>query len=262
MNEHNPPFLLLRGLVREQRHWGDFIAILQQHFPQTDMITLDIPGNGRLYQQTSPRSIAGMTDALRAQLSSLAVQTPFNLIGISMGGMIAIDWMLRYPNEIASGVLINTSISNYAPFYQRLRWQNYASFFKMVWQAPAQREQTGLALTANLQGNNAQVLENWQRWQQECPVSLKSACNQLLASATFKAHQKPVQPLLILTATADRLVDCQCSIKLHEVWQTDFAQHSRAGHDLPLDDPWWVSEMIKVWLERRHTVSSITGIQG
>lgn len=248
MNVHNPPFLLIRGLVREQRHWGDFIAVLQQNFPQTEMITLDILGNGRLYQQTSPRSIAGMTDALRVQLSSLAVQPPLNLIGISMGGMIAIDWMLRYPNEIANGVLINTSISNYAPFYQRLRWQNYARFLKMLWQTPMQREQTGLALTANLQGNNAQVLANWQRWQQECPVSLKSAFNQLLASATFKAHQKPVQPLFILTSTADRLVNCQCSIKLHTAWQADFAQHSNAGHDLPLDDPWWVSRMIKDWL--------------
>ncbi|MEQ1636982.1 MAG: alpha/beta hydrolase [Methylococcales bacterium] len=249
MAANNYPFLLLRGLIREQRHWGDFIPVLQEQFPRTEIIALDIPGNGQLYQRESPKSIANMTEALREQLSQSDAKKPVNLVALSMGGMIALDWMIRYPTEIASGVLINTSVRQYAPFFQRLRWQNYCRFLKMAAQTPAQKEQTILDLTSNHQRNNATVLENWLCWQRQYPVSGKNAFNQLLASATFKATRKPLQPMLILTSSADRLVDYQCSVELREVWQTAFAQHETAGHDLPLDDPLWVSQRIKDWLD-------------
>ena len=77
--------------------------MLQQRFPEAQIITPDIPGNGRFNHLISPDSIAGMTDALRAQVVS---RRNLRLIAISMGGMIAIDWMTRYPDEIKSAVLI------------------------------------------------------------------------------------------------------------------------------------------------------------
>lgn len=248
MKTNKAAFLLLRGLVREQRHWGDFTAVLQQRFPENDIITLDIPGNGQLFQSESPRTIAGMTEALRKQLAELRRTEPVHLIALSMGGMIAIDWMIRYPEEIAGGVLVNTSLSNYSPFYRRLRWQNYLSFLKMKWQTPAQKERTILNLTSNLERDNAELLENWQNWQRQCPVSMQNTLNQIIASATFQPVQKPLQPLLILTSTADRLVDYRCSVRLHQAWNTAFEQQSEAGHDLTLDAPLWVSEAIKNWL--------------
>ncbi|NOT83808.1 MAG: alpha/beta hydrolase [Methylococcaceae bacterium] len=243
------PLLLIRGLMREQRHWGDFIRVLQLQFPLADIITLDLPGNGHLYESASPKTIADMTEALRQQLTPLQRASPLNLIALSMGGMIAIDWMARYPKEIATGVLINTSVGHYAPFYQRLRWQNYLIFLKMGWQSPAQREQAILGLTSNFERDNAELLKNWQCWQQQYPVSGENAFNQLLASALFNPIKKPLHPLLIITSTADHLVDYYCSVRLHQAWQTAFAQHDTAGHDLPLDDPLWVSQMIKNWLD-------------
>ncbi|MCX7089158.1 MAG: alpha/beta hydrolase [Methylococcales bacterium] len=245
MAANNTPFLLLRGLMREQRHWGDFVTLLQQQHPDADIITLDIPGNGHLYQRESPKSIAGMTDALRQQLKAA---TPINLIALSMGGMIAIDWATRYPEEISALVLINTSVSRYAPFYWRLRWQNYCHFLTMLWQNPTQKEQTIVALTSNYHQDDAKLVDNWQHWRQQCPVSAKNAYHQIRASATFKSLQKPSQPLLILTSSADRLVDYRCSVRLHEAWESAFEQHLTAGHDLPLDAPLWVSQVIKKWL--------------
>ncbi len=249
MSAKQAPFLLLRGLIREQRHWGDFGAILQQYNPGADIITLDIPGNGQLYQSESPQTIAGMTEALRQQLTSAGKRGPVNLVALSMGGMIAIDWMCRYGDEINTGVLINTSVNTYSPFYQRLRWQNYLRFLALCWQSPAQKERSILALTSNVEGHNESVLKNWQLWQQQYPVSFTNALKQIRASAKFKPTQKPSQPLLVISSKADRLVDYRCSVRLQTAWQTAFAQHCSAGHDLPLDDPRWVSEVIKDWLD-------------
>lgn len=247
MNISKFPLLLLRGLIREQHHWGDFPNILQEHFPQTEILMLDIPGNGCFYQSTSPKTIAGMTDALRQQLKDLEKSVPVNLLALSMGGMIAIDWMTRYPEEIATGVLVNTSLANLSPFYQRLRWQRYGLLLKMIRQTPAEKEQTILTLTSNHQQHNADLLKAWQQRQQQYPVTPQNALNQIIASATFQPTQRPSQPLLVVTSKADQLVDYRCSIKLHQAWHTALEQHETAGHDIPLDDPLWLSQIIKDW---------------
>ncbi len=68
-NKNKSCFVLIRGLLREQRHWDEFTQSLTQQFPDTEILTLDILGNGGLYQQTSPNTIEGLTEALRSQLA-------------------------------------------------------------------------------------------------------------------------------------------------------------------------------------------------
>ncbi len=238
-------FVLIRGLLREQRHWGEFTKLLAQQFPDAEILTLDIPGNGSLHQETSPNTITGLTEALRAQLAG---RKNLNLIAISMGGMIAIDWMNRHPLEIHSAVLINTSVRPYSPFFHRLRWQNYPGIASMLFKPAEQREQKILALTSNLHQNDAALLAAWKKWRGQCPVSKISAINQLRAAAQFLATDKPAQPLLIISAKNDRLVDYRCSHALHQAWHSDYLEHDNAGHDLPLDDPRWLTQAIKKWL--------------
>lgn len=237
-------FVLIRGLLREARHWGEFTGNLQQQFPEASIMTPDIPGNGRLHQLISPDTIAGMTEALRQQV---VINHPLRLIGLSMGGMIAIDWMTRYPNEVAAAVLINTSARPLSPFYHRLRWMIYPHVLKMIFRSAMQKEADILRLTSNRHQHDSKLLESWQRWQQQNPVSTASARNQFLAAVKFSITAKPQQPILIITSQADRLVDSRCSLKLAQTWQADYVQHETAGHDLPLDEPEWLAKAIRQW---------------
>jgi len=240
-------FILIRGLLRESRHWGDFPTQLQRNFPSTEILTPDIPGNGRLYQQPSPNHIGGMTSALRAQIRS---GKPAHIIGLSMGGMIAVDWMIRFPEDIQSAVLINTSLRQFSPFYHRLRWQIYPTIFKIMLQSPASREQTILAMTSNQHQRDQELLERWQKWQQQYPISSANIINQLLAATRFSAKIKPRQPLLVAASKSDRLVHYECSNRLQQQWNTDYCCHETAGHDIPLDDPGWLLEKIQRWLAK------------
>lgn len=234
--------VLIRGLLRDARHWGTFKNCLQSQFPHATIFTPDIPGNGHLYQQTSPACIPDMTDALRQQVS---MPGPFKLIALSMGGMIAIDWMTRYPDEITDAVLVNTSVRPISPFYQRMRWTIYPAIIRMMLRSGQQREAHILALTSNRHADNATLLSTWQTWQQACPVSTYSALNQLYAAARFSVTSKPKQPTLIISSKGDRLVSAKCSQQLAQSWQTKHIQHETAGHDLPLDEPIWLADVIK-----------------
>ncbi|WP_293007639.1 alpha/beta hydrolase [Nitrosomonas sp.] len=237
-------FILIRGLLREARHWGNFTADLQQHFPNAIISTPDIPGNGARYHETSPKTIAEITESLRQQKDS---SQPLRLISLSMGGMIAIDWMTRYPDEVEAAVLINTSARSLSPFYHRLRWTAYPHVLRMIFHSAAQKETDILRLTSNHHQHDNKLLKFWQQWQQQCPVSKASARNQVLAAVKFSILTKPQQPVLIVTSRADRLVDYRCSLRLARAWSTDYIQHESAGHDLPLDEPIWLINVIKQW---------------
>lgn len=249
---NNKQFVLIRGLFREARHWGKFIGALEEQFPDANILTPDIPGNGQLHYAISPKTIACMTDAIRKQVP---VRCQLKLVALSMGGMIAIDWMTRFPEEIESAVLVNTSARPVSPFYHRLRWAIYPQIIKMMFHSAPQREQDILELTSNKYRHDNQLLDDWKQWQQECPVSTHNAINQLWAAARFSITSKPQQSVLIVVSQADRLVDYCCGANLAKIWQTDHATHETAGHDLPLDEPIWLANTIKNWLMNKLVIS-------
>ncbi|MDP3282762.1 MAG: alpha/beta hydrolase, partial [Nitrosomonas sp.] len=128
---------------------------------------------------------------------------------------------------------------------------------KMIFHSATQKEADILGLTSNHHSNDRKLLESWQQWQQQNPVSKASAKNQFLAATKFSITDKPQQPLLFVTSRADRLVDYRCSLKLAETWQTSYMQHETAGHDLPLDEPEWLAGIIRQWFDSMIMLRSL-----
>ncbi len=245
-------WLLLRGLSREIEHWGDFPALLQSDFPGSKVHALDLPGTGLLYQQASPKRIAAITDSVRQHaIEQNMLDQPLTLLAYSLGGMVAWDWLQRYPEDINGAVLLNTSFANLSPFYQRLRWQSYATFLGLLLQSNLhKREASILKLVSNRTDVGGLIASEWTKIQQQRPVSMKNSLHQMTAAATYKPNkQKTTQPVLLLSSQKDRLVSSACSLAIQKRWQVDLAIHPWAGHDICLDQPLWVVDRIKRWTE-------------
>lgn len=246
-------WILLRGLTREARHWGDFPEQLAGRLPTARLLAVDLPGNGALCAQTSPTRVGALGAAVRAQLAALGAVPPYHLLAMSLGAMVAIDWALRHPGEVSGAVLINTSLRGLSPVHHRLRPANYACLLGLaLTRSDAARERAILALTSRRQrsAHAADALvERWCAYRRECPVSARNALRQLLAAARFRVPPAPPPvPLLLLSGAGDALVDARCSLRLAERWRVPHAVHPSAGHDLPLDDAPWVAQAIADWL--------------
>ena len=252
-------WVLLRGLTREARHWGDFPARLHAACPGDDILTPDLPGAGRRYAESSPASVAGLLAGVRKELEATGAQPPYRMLGLSLGGMLALEWAVRHPEEAAACVVINTSSGPLSPFFRRLRPRNYPSLLRTVFgnARPEEREGLILDLTSRLASNRAELVRAWSAWRRECPVSTTNALRQLAAAARYRLPQnRPPVPILVMAAARDTLVDPACSARLAASWGLPLAVHPEAGHDLPLDDPEWVAEQAKVWLAGRYHLSS------
>jgi len=235
------PVLLIRGLLREQRHWLDFPAMLSAKL-QRPVFTLDLPGCGLLHQQQSAASVP----ALRAQLQQQWAETypdeqgkPLHLVAISMGGMLALDWALSFPQQVKSVTLLNSSSAGLNPFWQRLQPRNYLKILLCLFAGPHQREQLIWQMTVN-SALKPDVLKRWQQWASENPVSRSNALRQLWAASRFRLTQKPACPVLVISGLADQLVSPLCSRSLAEKLSAPLITHATAGHDLPLDANDWL----------------------
>ncbi|MFT4047818.1 MAG: alpha/beta hydrolase [Solimonas sp.] len=248
MNE-NLPWVLLRGLIRDSRHWGDFAQRFAEGLGAAAVVTLDLPGNGALNRQTSPTTVAGMVARARAELAHRGVAPPYRLFAMSLGGMVAAAWMDAHPREIAAAVLVNTSLRPLSPFWQRLRPGAYATLARMLLNPDARHGEAAiLRLTSSRAAERMAVLDDWIAWREACPVSRANALRQLLAAVRFRAPRRaPAMPVLVLAGLGDRLVDPRCSQTLARRWHCALAEHPDAGHDLPLDDPGWVIVRVRDW---------------
>lgn len=249
-------WVLLRGLSREARHWGDFPERLASRLDDARLVAIDLPGNGALCTQKSPLRLAALTDAARGQAAAQCVAPPYHLLALSLGAMVAVDWAVRRPDEIAGAVLINTSLRGASPLHHRLRPSSYARLLRLVLSADdVERERAILALTSR-QPRSAPVagalVARWCAIRRDKPVSTPNALRQLVCAARYRppAGPPPV-PLLLLSSRNDALVDARCSQRLAELWRVPHAIHPDAGHDLPLDDGEWVANAIADWLHRQ-----------
>ena len=243
-------WVLLRGLAREHRHWGDFPEKLQRHFPGSQVVTPDLPGNGNHAGITSPANIRDMLLFLRKDIASVISRGPVHIIGLSMGGMLAIEWMSSFPEECAAGVLINTSLKGTSPHYHRLRPRNYhRTLYALFTRNRHAREKAILQMTSNLYPNAESLLRRWVSYTEENTVSSLNTLRQLIAASRYPIpRQKPDVPILLLSSQHDKLVNPRSSASIAQNWSLPLATHPLAGHDIPLDDPEWVCSEIEHWL--------------
>jgi pimeloyl-ACP methyl ester carboxylesterase len=217
------------------------------------VLTFDLPGNGALNGLSSPTRIAGVVDFLRTELRRPGWAPPFYLLALSLGGMVAIDWASRHPQEVAGCVLISTSLRGVDPFQRRLRPASYLTLLRLILgpRDPDREERAILDLTSMRGAAQPDVLKAWVAHARERPVSRRNALRQLLAAARYHAPAlRPAVPLLLLAGAADRLVDPRCSEHIARRWDAEYALHPTAGHDLPLDDGPWVAQQVRAWLAR------------
>jgi pimeloyl-ACP methyl ester carboxylesterase len=243
-------WVLLRGLLRDSRHWGSFTDAFKKAFPSDDVIALDLPGCGILNGQTSPASIAEMVECYRAQLGQQGKPAPYKILAVSMGAMVSAEWSLRYPQEIAAQVLINTSMRPFSPFYQRLRPSHVIPLLHLLLRRSSDRTWEEYIWRATCNTSHDSVVSDWAGYRHQFPVRIKNAIRQLLAAGWYRApSHAPQAPTLILVSAQDRLVNAQCSITLVNRWNVPLAIHPTAGHDLPRDDEKWVLERVDEWMQ-------------
>lgn len=253
------PWVLLRGLVREQRHWGRFPKELEAALGDacSEVYPMDMTGMGTEAGKDVPRDMRSIVDDLRARLQNrgLLRQRPV-IFSMSLGSMCATEWAHLYPDELSGVVLINTSASNLAKFTDRLSLRAMGDFLNLIGtQDKFERELRILRLTTRFHKTDEEVAKEWASYAPDLNELLKVGFPQLWIASRYKAPESLKTSALILSSAKDELANPLCSAALAQRFGVPNHVHLGAGHDVILDDPEWVIKKLMSWVPSLPTPS-------
>lgn len=244
-------WLLLRGLSREKRQWGRFPRVLETRLRGSKAHLLDHAGIGAAQHRVAPSTVEGMVDDLRDRFRRLRDAHPdgrWGILGVSLGGMVALSWLARYPGDFAVGVVVNSSAANLSTPLARLRPANLPQLLRVAREKdPVLRELRLLDLTTARHGQNTDIATEWAGYLAETPLAPGAFVRQLIAGMRFRAPRHLTHPVLFVSGAADRFVDPACTDRLAARFEAAHEVHPTAGHDLPLDEPEWLAERLEAF---------------
>ncbi len=253
-------WLLLRGLAREQRHWHEFRDLFAARMAGASVHCVDVAGAGTEHMVLPRPSVSWMARDVARRLPALG-GTPhggerWGLVGLSLGGMLALELCRMFPLQIGAAVIINCS-SRLTRSAARIRPAAAVQLLRAAALGdPLRSEEIVLALTSALpEAERALYARRAAEFARDAPPSRWAAVAQLLAARQFEPPERSLvrARLAFVCSHHDGLVSPRCTRDLAEWFGSRWEEHAWAGHDLPLDDPAWLCEHIAQVADRGGT---------
>lgn len=164
------PLLLLHAGVADSRMWDDQVSAFRAHY---QVIRFDLRGFG---QSNMPAGRFCNHEDVRELLSFLNVEKA-HLLGISFGGLIALDFTLAYPEMVEALILAAPSISGDTP----------SARIRQFWQ-----EEDELIEQGELEAATELNLRLWVDGLQRSPEEVEPAVRQRVAEMQLNALKVPI----------------------------------------------------------------------
>ena len=215
------PLVLVQGWATTLEGWNFQTAFFRR---KMSVIALDNRGIGGSSKPNYPYSMDMFVDETKALLDYLGVQERIHLCGISMGGMIALNFVLKFPNMVKTLILLSTTAYQREEFAQPIR-DKYRAIMQDLDLEEGFKRKLDLLFSKSFirRVNEDEVLRNTLF----DTLMIKSASNAtwqdlenrdaaLMAHDTRETLQKITQPTLILHGTDDKFIPLEDAYFLDE----------------------------------------------
>jgi 3-oxoadipate enol-lactonase len=246
-----PPLILVRGLGRSHRFFEPLMPGLVEHFR---VIRFDNRGAG---QSDCPPGLYTTRQMARDVLAVMdAAEVPSAwVLGMSMGGMVALDLALQAPQRVTGLVLgsvtPNGRGSKACPFWPQFLLTVSAFMPKQI----ARRIQAHVTLSDDFLDQADAIMDQWDDWAKLEPFRLHGL---LAHSAAIWTHcsgddlEQVTCPTLVFAGAQDRLVPCDNARRMHaRLPDSELLLYDDTGHNMETERPERMAAAITDFVRRQ-----------
>jgi 3-oxoadipate enol-lactonase len=250
------PLLLFTGFSISSAVFEPLADSYGRHFR---CLTFDYRGTGRSERWIGVPSMAALAaDGVRV-LDAVGVRSA-HVYGVSMGGMVAQEFAIRFPHRVRGLILAGTSPGG--PLAARPRPRRLAAVAWRVGVGTLRRGRPWLApalFSESFAEREPERAQELQRYFQLHPAPLAASAGQLLASVYHdRARQldRIRAPTLILHGELDAIAPIANARQLADgIPDSELQMIAGAGHAFPLEAPEASLRAVLEWLARRPDVA-------
>lgn len=228
--------VLINGLADELETWAYQVpALLEAGFR---VLSFDNRGIGRSDKPAGPYSSELMADDAKALVDSLGIRD-FHLMGVSMGGMIAQSYALRYTADLRSLTLASTYAAP-GPFCSRM-FAMWADTARVMGVPMVMRDVTLWAFTLDFFREREAELSEFETAMRYMDQPVSAYLAQLAViqehDATEQLSALAAVPTLVLAGEEDILIPTRLSRELSELIPGSTFSTTPGGHGCIWEHP-------------------------
>ncbi len=236
-----PDLVLLHGYTGHARSWDAFAEAMTDRYR---VIALDQRGHGEsAWAPADQYGVADMTADLVAFVSAVGLKG-FTLVGLSMGGMVAMDYAGARPEALAALVIVDIAPAPHAAGAARIQTGQQANdiFASRDEAFAATRAQHSLPPEAHHRhrvDHSLMRLEDG-RWTWRYDRALRSIANlrRRDPDALWRACADIAVPTLVIRGDLSDVLSPELAQRLVQtIPGARYAEVGNSGHSVPLDAP-------------------------
>lgn len=249
-NPKSKHIIFIHGFPYDHTMWDNQINSLKDEFY---CVAYDLRGLGKSKPGDGLHTIETHADDLFAIMKELKLRKPV-LCGLSMGGYIALRAVERSQSKFKGLILCNTKSEADTDIAKLTR----AAGIKQINEKGIEKFVTNAVRNCfcdlSLRGNNRKemYLPTLAKALKSKPAGLKSALLAMAARTDTTAFLPNINiPTLLISGQLDKLTPPQNMKKMADmIPNSDFGIAPRAGHMAPVENPGFVSDMIKGFMSK------------
>lgn len=247
-----PPLILIRGLGRSHRYFEPILPALARRF---QVILMDNRGAGRSESPPGPYTSAQMADDVVAVLDAAGVSSAW-LLGMSLGGMIALDVVQRHPERVRGLILGSvTARGSGVPVAVPMWPKLLLAISVLLPKRWARRVQAYVTLSDAFVDQADAVMDRWDAIAADEPFSIRSLWAHL---AAIRSHDSVPflsaidVPTLVLAGRDDRLVPWRNGVYVADrIPGAELLVLDDCGHNIETERPAWMARRVTEFVANR-----------
>jgi abhydrolase domain-containing protein 6 len=236
------PMVLINGLAEQAESWFRNLSYWRRYFDvyTPNLLAYDGPGLHQRIDSGLPISVDYLVEQLHLYLTHFVQTPPYHLVAASLGGKIAVEYAVRYPDEVSRLVLLCPSgmgDEERLPIVEGVRRNDLEALVHSVFYAPRKIDSRLLVYYKKQFASR--------RWRTGLLRTIRGTMDHVVRDRLALVRQ----PTLLVSGAKDRIVDPATAATAATLLpQGHYLSIPKCGHAPQMEKPWTINRLVAHFL--------------